>query len=882
MNNDEKLVTTPTQNKATPQTTIWDELSEWGKELHSWQRFILSYAVRDGKLDPSRVDEAYKLFLRDTKLDVGTEEIPPLPPSITGRGDSSINDDILLKRIKSLKGVNAIPETSELTFGEKLTIVYGHNGAGKSGFVKILSAACFCRSGYSGIISNIFKPPSDNVPASAEFIISRDNRQEEPICFTVGDETEELQRICVFDSSVAHTHLNQESTLGFQPVGFDVFDEMARVIKLIEKKLETDIEARRKPNNFTNLFLEKGEIADEVSQINASTNVDVLDSLSIFGRAEQERLEEIIRQEAEVRTNSSEETLGILSRVKTDITALSSKIRKQLIHLDGKACKSALTLLEKQKAAAEKAANIGAKTVKHSNFHKIGSSVWNKFVEASRNLAQAESESYPREKDPCLLCHRPLDQSSIVLIGQMWAFLDDSSRKTVLDIGAKINNLIKILNNLELILLPPESRVRSDFSKIIPEFVEILDSISNAFIERRNIITLALSNNSGTLMPKDDIAFPSNTLDDAIIKIEEYERKLREGRFVEILANLRTEHVKLRQRQILNKNINTIRTYIEDLKWIEKASNHKRSVLSTRFVTDKQKKLFRTHIVGTYINHLSYECEKLNFSLPYEMKTRGSEGQTLRKLEVQGKYSPGDIFSEGEQRALALADFLTEINLNPSSAAIILDDPVTSMDHRRKKKIATRLVDETTKRQVIVFTHDLVFFAFLSDYAENGQIPCERHWIERHDNVPGHVNLGDAPPVTKEYRKTTKAMEFLEEAKKVSGSERVNLIKSGAGSLRKTLEVVIIHYLFKDVVQRWDEQIRIGALTKICWSNELANEIIVLQDDISRLIEGHSNSEEFAGETPDLEDLKKLINRVNDVREKAKKERKNGNQEQNS
>jgi wobble nucleotide-excising tRNase len=61
---------------------------------------------------------------------------------------------------------------------------------------------------------------------------------------------------------------------------------------------------------------------------------------------------------------------------------------------------------------------------------------------------------------------------------------------------------------------------------------------------------------------------------------------------------------------------------------------------------------------------------------------------------VRGGHRPDKILSEGEQRAVALADFLTEVGLNPSSAGIVLDDPVTSQDHYRKDRIARRLVAE--------------------------------------------------------------------------------------------------------------------------------------------------------------------------------------------
>ncbi|MEQ8393531.1 MAG: hypothetical protein RIB30_21285, partial [Thalassospira sp.] len=138
-----------------PQQTIWEELNDWGSSLESWQYFIVSHAVRDGTLTEERVNEAYRLFLRHNKLDAGDEALPSLPDSVTGRAKSSDIRPLVLQEMRALKNVNAIPETSSLTFGASLTVVYGHNGAGKSGFARMLSAACFNRSDIK-ILPNIY------------------------------------------------------------------------------------------------------------------------------------------------------------------------------------------------------------------------------------------------------------------------------------------------------------------------------------------------------------------------------------------------------------------------------------------------------------------------------------------------------------------------------------------------------------------------------------------------------------------------------------------------------------------------------------------------------------------------------------------------------
>ena len=89
------------------------------------------------------------------------------------------------------------------------------------------------------------------------------------------------------------------------------------------------------------------------------------------------------------------------------------------------------------------------------------------------------------------------------------------------------------------------------------------------------------------------------------------------------------------------------------------------------------------------------------------------------------------VLSEGEQTALGLAGFFTEAYLDTSRAALILDDPVCSLDHRRRVKVAERLAEFAADRQVIVFTHDIVFVGDLSKAAEAAQIAVTERSVER-------------------------------------------------------------------------------------------------------------------------------------------------------
>jgi wobble nucleotide-excising tRNase len=201
---------------------------------------------------------------------------------------------------------------------------------------------------------------------------------------------------------------------------------------------------------------------------------------------------------------------------------------------------------------------------------------------------------------------------------------------------------------------------------------------------------------------------------------------------------------------------------------------------------------------------------------------------------MKGGHEPADILSEGEQKAVALADFLTEVGLNPVNAGIVLDDPVTSQDHERKTAIASRLVNESAYRQVVVFTHDLVFLNQLLKYADDHDIVYEAHWIDRDDDGrPGYITLGDVPATSKAYDTPERARQFFAEAQTFSGKPRHAAITAGMGALRRTIEETIAKKLFKDVVPRWSDRVIVTGLRKIAWDDGLADELVTVYEELS-------------------------------------------------
>jgi hypothetical protein len=151
--------------------TVLQEIFSWAKDLPPWQGDALSRLLSKPALAAEDYEDLFALLKAEhaipdpknrvpTKLDA---KIAPLPSQSGGH--------VQLTVIKNLVRVNAIAEAHKLPIGAAgLTVIYGDNGAGKSGYSRVLKKACRARDQLELILSNAHKP-AGSAPAEADFEI---------------------------------------------------------------------------------------------------------------------------------------------------------------------------------------------------------------------------------------------------------------------------------------------------------------------------------------------------------------------------------------------------------------------------------------------------------------------------------------------------------------------------------------------------------------------------------------------------------------------------------------------------------------------------------------------------------------------------------------
>ena len=126
----------------------------------------------------------------------------------------------------------------------------------------------------------------------------------------------------------------------------------------------------------------------------------------------------------------------------------------------------------------------------------------------------------------------------------------------------------------------------------------------------------------------------------------------------------------------------------------------------TTTISTKSSALTDAVITSALRDRFAEELQALNLrSVRVELNPAGSrQGAKLYQIRFVGSPKLGieKVVSEGEHRCLALAAFLAELATADDRSTLILDDPVSSLDHVHRDDVAERLVKEARNRQVIV------------------------------------------------------------------------------------------------------------------------------------------------------------------------------------
>ncbi|WP_172685797.1 AAA family ATPase, partial [Pseudomonas savastanoi] len=266
-----------------------------------------------------------------------------------------------------------------------------------------------------------------------------------------------------------------------------------------------------------------------------------------------------------------------------------------------------------------------------------------------------------------------------------------------------------------------------------------------------------------------------------------------------------------------------------------RAISAKSKDIAGKIITDSLRKALDEEFTKLGIGHIKTKLK--------ERVDRGTVKFTLL-LDLPAAKKIEQVLSEGEQRAVSLGAFLAELKLSDHRGGIIFDDPVSSLDHVRRRQVARRLVEEAAFRQVIILTHDISFLSELIDsLGEAKEIPHLVHHLEWVGDAAGVVKQGlpwDKTGYKERIRQLEARVKKMEPWPVYPGEELVRDVRILYSDIRATVEKVVEDVVLNGVVTRFSDMVGVGNLHKITGLRKQdADDIVMLWKKGHRMTEAH-------------------------------------------
>jgi ABC-type cobalamin transport system ATPase subunit len=789
------------------------ELETWFESRPRWLQDAARRLVQNGSLTEQDFAEL---------LDISQGEVIGKQAAFSGvpKGVLNVPETAPLLRLDSIedvRGINALSPVEPLAFGkDPICIVYGRNGAGKSGYVRLLKHACGSRRP-GELYGNIFGPGKQ--PQSAKLVFTEGATTSGHQW--VGRAIAQLKTVEIYDTASGLVYVDEENEVVFEPWLLRLFTQLTNACTKLNGRLQARIAALPSKKPIIPIELQGTAAAEWYNKLAATTTSKEVGQMTYWAGGDELELAEISKRLAESDPSKKAAALrvqkGLLEKLLLDISWFFDE-------LSDKKCETYLQAKQdaalKRKAAEEDA----TKAFERAPLQGIGSNPWLLLWEAARTYSEEQAYQgipFPNvgENARCVLCQQLINEETRDRFVSFEEFVKGELRRLSTEAEEYLqktkDSFVEIPTSESVtIRLQAAGIAEASIRSSSTDVVEALASRRRACLEAESITNIP--------------ALPPFEL---LVKLRELAAEIEKQAFAydgDAKGQNRPElHLKARElsaRKWLNEQRKAIDEEITRLIAV-KVITEMQGLTSTQALSIRKAKLTEELITTAYLARFKEELKRLGAAaLRVDLrKTRAQVGHVYHRITLRNavqNLKTSDILSEGEFRIVSLAAFLADTEGRGAKTPFIFDDPVSSLDHVYENATAQRLVQLSQTRQVIVFTHRLTLLGLLEKFAEKAHIGLQLVCLSEYRT--GEIT--DLPVNLAKTDKTANrlANERLKAARKAfaEGDTAYRIeAKALCGDIRILLERVVEKDLINDVVKRFSPEIntkgRIHALAKI-------------------------------------------------------------------
>ena len=705
-----------------------EELLGWAARRLPWQQDALRRVASQGELT---ADDLSALRLQiEQAAGLPAENVPdPVPLAEQHLNQAASNNPKTV--IASLGPVRNVDRLSSdqppLRFAVNgVTLVYGANASGKTGYSRIARQLCRSLSPVQ-LRGNVYDGADPDRPeVTVAFRVGDDDQPKEELTWYADQHPPaELSRISVFDTATARVYVDKERKIEFLPYELDLMNKLGLACRSLDESFR---ERLGTVNAAVNTPLPEGyhqatTIQTALSSLVTQTALADLPSenhLRELGSWTEEKqtgidaVEEQLKQDPQVMIRLRSEAKWALETVREEVSAIEDDLADAAL--------AAIRRKQQEAETTSRAVEAAARDLfSDQPISDLESETWRQMLTYAREFAVTVFPDVPPPQlangGLCVLCQQDLDENATT---RMAAFDDYIAGRAAEESVATNRAIAEHRDRLMAFRVRPRREIEillagyAALSDACKEGAATMATLVEKAGERLEAVKGVLRENRyDSLQDLDPLpASPTPFIEDEIGRLDAEIAELEIAeRGEEALASLQARHAELADQRRLSEQIEIIverRNRLEERNRLNDCIRQCRLTSITRRITDRRREI----LTPTLRAGLERELERLRLThIPLNLTDRGDGAESIIEIALSAQQrvaNNSDVLSEGEQRALALACFLAELQEIGSDHGIIVDDPVSSLDHSRMQAVAERLAEEASNgRQVIVFTHNI-------------------------------------------------------------------------------------------------------------------------------------------------------------------------------
>ncbi|MDE0507176.1 MAG: AAA family ATPase [Gammaproteobacteria bacterium] len=867
---------------------LLNDILKWTETLPDWQRDASRRLLQnESGLSDSDLAELYTLLKKENGIEVDSALASEPLASEHLPAEFSPGETVTLVGLRELENVNLISSDHALTFAESgLTVIYGRNGSGKSGYARVMKRACRARDRSEPIHPDANDPGAAKKVPTAKFEIKIAGKSEKITWSRDAIPPDQLSTIAVFDSKCARSYLTAEQDVAYLPYGLDIVENLAnQVLPSLSGLLDTELAGINIGKLPFEHLLGNTAVGKVINELSAYSDANSISNLGTLTEEEANRILELGKalKEADPLSKAREFRLSA-ARLKT----YAENLAKPLAWVGDAAVEKLQKLADELKVA--EVAEINAADAFRAGEELLpgtGNQAWKSLFEAARRFAT--DVAYPGEEFPrstqgkvCPLCQEELGDTGTQRLYRFDEYIKNDVAKTVDTARKKVDTAKGRIQKADL-RITPEEALSEELSELDASLVEGILAFQACIDSRRDSMLKCLELPNWDKIPSLIESPQTKVRQLAAHQLKAYRTLVRaadEGRRKE----LEKEFSELSARHDLAKCLTAVLELLQRMKKKAALENCRQS-LKTRSISDKSKEFATEAVTEELRKALNKEFRSLGIGhIQTKLKERSVRGRMFHQLllDLPTANKIEEILSEGEQRAIALGSFLAELVLASHSCGIVFDDPVSSLDHKHRRRVAKRLVHESNSRQVIIFTHDVVFLEQIRTECQQAKIEPSITSLSREDSKAGVVSCG----LPWAHMSVGARIDALEKAQKQfeklpwpadPSEQHAGMITRQYSLLRATIERVVQDHLLNGTVQRFRDYIDVNRIAGVVGLQQSeVDELFRLNQRCHDVVEAHdpASAKDEPPPTPDelkqdIADLRTLIGTVKERRKAA-------------